>query len=367
VAGACGGRTGLDTFVAATGAAGRGGSSGAAGQTGLTGVAGQPAAVGTGGAGGGAGGFGTGGFGGLPTAGMSGSAQCVDGANRCFDARTVEFCIDGVYQPLTCASGCFTGVCAECPPNTAACASQKTLMICSATGIWQPAQPCEGSCENGACVGCNEGATRCASHEGQQTCAAGQWTAAADCTFVCADDSCSMNTRHVFVTSQTFLGSDIGGLTGADDICRQLAVNAGLSSSYAAWLSDSTGSPASRFPEDAGPYVLVDGTIVANNWTDLTSGTLRHAIDMTETGGPPPATTACAGAPGAVWTDTTPQGALENVGSTCGDWADPTGAMAVWGSTSFMEKWSDGCFDVSNGGVAAPCGTERAALFCFEQ
>ena len=57
----------------------------------------------------------------------------------------------------------------------------------------------------------------------------------------------------------------------------------------------STTSPDSRFSRGVGPYVLVDGTIVANNWSDLTSGTLRHAIDETETGRPPPTTTCVRG------------------------------------------------------------------------
>ena len=50
-----------------------------------------------------------------------------------------------------------------------------------------------------------------------------------------------------------------------------------------AWLSDSTASPSSRFTHSSVPYVLPDGTtVVANDWADLTGGTLQHLINMDE-------------------------------------------------------------------------------------
>jgi hypothetical protein len=51
-----------------------------------------------------------------------------------------------------------------------------------------------------------------------------------------------------------------------------------------AWLSDSTGSSSTRFTRATVPYKLVNGSTVASNWTALTSGTLAHAMDLTETG-----------------------------------------------------------------------------------
>ena len=50
-----------------------------------------------------------------------------------------------------------------------------------------------------------------------------------------------------------------------------------------AWLSDSTASPSTRFTRSSVPYVLPDGTtVVANNWADLTHGTLQFPINLAE-------------------------------------------------------------------------------------
>jgi hypothetical protein len=363
------GRTALDAFAPLSAAGGQGGAAGQA-TAGTSGLAGQAGTLGQGGldvagafgqgglGGGGQGGSSLGGGGGQATAGTSGT--CPEGTNTCADTFTGEICMGGVFVTFMCPMGCFNGVCAECQPGTSSCASDAELQVCSDQGVLLPTQPCPGACSDGACTGCMEGATRCASHEGEQTCMANQWTAAVDCPFVCVGSACAQNVKHVFVTSQIFEAGAFGGIPGADDICRKLAVAAGLSSSYAAWLSDSTTSPVARFPEDAGPYELVDGTIVANNWTDLTSGQLRHAIDLTELGMPPP--TAPGGCAGGVWSDTTEAGALLDPTATCGDWADPTASMTAQGSTTSIDMWSAFC----EASTDAAC-SQSAPFYCFEQ
>ena len=72
-------------------------------------------------------------------------------------------------------------------------------------------------------------------------------------------------------------------------VAASIANAANLPGTFLAWLSDDTGSPATRFSQDGGPYQLVDGSIVANNWSDLTTGNAQVLIDETETGGVPPA------------------------------------------------------------------------------
>ena len=352
-AGACG-RTDLDAPVSVTGDAGK------AGVAGTFGAAGAAGSVGT--------------AGNTGTAGAT-PVTCVDGTTNCADAQTGETCSNGVFQTFNCAMGCFNGVCAECVPGTTACETNTTVHSCGTNGIWQPGQACGALCVDGACGTCVEGTTRCASHEGQQTCQGGRWTAATDCEFVCVGDTCGKNVRHVFATSQAFVAGALGGLSGADDICRRLAVSAGLSSAYAAWLSDDTGSPVSRFPEDAGPYVLVDGTvdgtIVANNWTDLTSGKLRHPIDLNEMGGPPAQSTESVTSK-AVWTDTTasgtPSATIFPAGGSCNDWSDPMGTTVIFGSIEFSNKgWSELGGESSGLGVAPTVCGSSAALYCFEQ
>jgi hypothetical protein len=43
-------------------------------------------------------------------------------------------------------------------------------------------------------------------------------------------------------------------------------------------------SPSVRFTRSAVPYRLIDGTLIANDWADLTDGTIAHDLDLTEIG-----------------------------------------------------------------------------------
>ena len=112
-----------------------------------------------------------------------------------------------------------------------------------------------------------------------------------------AGESCELNVfgvacsacvpaRYVFVTSLTSKG-DLGGLAGADARCQSMAEGAGLTGTYLAWLSTKYTDPAERFTQDDRPFILVDGTVVASGWDELTSGALQHAITLTETGATP--------------------------------------------------------------------------------
>ena len=65
--------------------------------------------------------------------------------------------------------------------------------------------------------------------------------------------SCAKEYKIVFLTSKTYSG-DLGGLDGADTICNDLALDAGLPGTYKAWLSDSFVSVSERFTH-AGPYI----------------------------------------------------------------------------------------------------------------
>ena len=89
---------------------------------------------------------------------------------------------------------------------------------------------------------------------------------------------------RVFVSSTTHSGN-LGGLSGADTTCQNLANAAGLPGTYRAWLSDNTQSPSTRFATSTGAYALVNGVTIAASWTDLTDGTLASPITVTELGG----------------------------------------------------------------------------------
>ena len=170
--------------------------------------------------------------------------------------------------------------------------------------------------------------------------------------------------RIVFTSSATFTGA-LGGLAGADNECQQLASAAGLPGTFKAWLSDATGSPSTRFAQAPVPYLLVDGTVVANDWTELTSGTIQHALDQSETGGPPgrdDSGNACMLPVGAtiVWTSTRSDGTAVP-GTDCSNWTSSlVNAPSQWGRNDAASSfWSTYC---SSGSCSW-----HAPLYCFQQ
>ena len=92
--------------------------------------------------------------------------------------------------------------------------------------------------------------------------------------------------KTVFLTIASFNGN-LGGLTGADEKCQAEADGPASivpSGTYLAWLSDETGSPVTRFNKSALPYILPDGTKIAEDFTDLTDGSILHLIDIDTAG-----------------------------------------------------------------------------------
>lgn len=157
--------------------------------------------------------------------------------------------------------------------------------------------------------------------------------------------------KVVFVTSTTSNG-ELGGLSGADAICNVRATGAGLPGTYKAWLSDSTASPSTRFTRSTVPYVLVDGTLVALDYHDLTDGSLDSAIFRTETGSTYLSL---------VWSATTGAGSPIPI-NHCSGWSSrsdtQSGAIGTAAASS-DGRWSD----VSN---VFSCD-RSLAFYCFQQ
>ena len=82
-------------------------------------------------------------------------------------------------------------------------------------------------------------------------------------------------TSIMFVTSQSWAGWDLNGLSGADEKCQAAADSGGLPGTYKAWLSDSTTDARDRLVHSPGFYARPDGELLADGWDELTSGTLR--------------------------------------------------------------------------------------------
>ncbi len=168
------------------------------------------------------------------------------------------------------------------------------------------------------------------------------------------DDDGQSCFRRVFVTSEIIAPQNISSPPDADAVCGQVATNAGLSGSWLAWISTSVTSASQRLEHATTPYRLIDGTLVAANWTELTSGTLQHPIDTSEHGQQV--------AQQYVITGTLSNGEV-NPNNTCNDWSGQSNALTTqMGLTSSASQWSN-----TDQSSAQTCDGGLGGLDCFEQ
>jgi hypothetical protein len=227
-----------------------------------------------------------------------------------------------------CPTGCCTGKRGKCiQPD------QQSLTQCGTGGAICRSTGCGGTCPNCGC-------------SANKPCPQGQ----------CCDGKGTCGACRVFISSVGSTGS-LGGLTGADAFCQSRATAADLPGAYMAWLSDTTGSPSTRFTKATVPYVLVNGTTVAANWTALTSGTLAHAIDLSETGGPPGHTQ--------VWSHTLLDGTAGGFQPEghCENWTSSSPAPTPGGNTGLSTATTDSWTRFSN----HTCSDDFRRLYCFQQ
>lgn len=146
----------------------------------------------------------------------------------------------------------------------------------------------------------------------------------------------------LFVSSQTYTGYQLGGVVGADTLCQNAARAAGLpdSDKFIAMLTD-PGYPFARRYQAYGKIVNTARQVLANDVTELKSGSLRNAI-LDQNG---------SAAPGFAWSNTCASGGnFVACGSChCGYWGQAgLPGMGVHGfeNCAYLESgnWAAGGF-----------------------
>ena len=294
-------------------------------------------------------------------------ATCGDG----FTQADAEACDDGnQVNTDDCTTACQAAACGDgftqqgeaCDDgnqvNTDACTTMCAAAACGDGFIQANVEECDDgnmidtdvctkSCKDATC---GDGIV----YKGMEECDDGNVTNDDKCS-----NACKYNPRRVFVSSVEYVGN-LGGVTGADQKCQSLAQGAGLPGTWLAWVSADTDatSPSMRFTKSTFGYILVDGTYVANNWGDLTDGSLAHAIDRQENGQTP-------GNENDVWSNTTPAGTSKGNMNHCSAWTSGSsqqkGFLGLWPATN--GGWSEQPNGPNN---PSACDNDQRIL-CFQQ
>jgi hypothetical protein len=158
--------------------------------------------------------------------------------------------------------------------------------------------------------------------------------------------------KRIFVTSTTFTGSSIGGVTGANAKCQEVAKSANLGGTFIAWLSVTNDSVYARL-QNVGPWYLIDGTLVFANKGVITSLGPYVPIDRDETG------TKLPGPQNYVWSGTLASGQAANGNLNCNGFSVGPAADGLVGDVSKQTAdWT--AFGSS------PCNS-ALHLYCIEQ
>jgi hypothetical protein len=165
-----------------------------------------------------------------------------------------------------------------------------------------------------------------------------------------------------FVHSGQF-SADLGGLAGADDYCKQGAINGnlpnnGVDGAYLAWMADATQSPATRFKRSTTGYKRVDGVVLAVSWEDLTDGTIANALNIMDNG-------ASAGNNALIWTNVAKDGTADSPVNNCLNWGTSTaGQLGNYGNAATTDAtWTSSAALTPS---AISCGNAYH-LYCFQQ
>jgi hypothetical protein len=163
--------------------------------------------------------------------------------------------------------------------------------------------------------------------------------------------------RHVFVSTIFLAAPDIGGVDHADELCTQLAEDAGLANplKYKAWLSDSAHDARDRVSLSLGGRYLLpdDETVVATKGENFLDSKLDRGIDQDEFG---------EFVDDNAWTGTDPAGLRMSL--HCLDWnTTDSNEKGYYGSTDATDAgWT---FSPSFANPAS-CAVQNR-IYCFEE
>lgn len=168
----------------------------------------------------------------------------------------------------------------------------------------------------------------------------------------------SATEKIAFITNDAHLPRLLGGVTAADALCQSEAEQSDLSGTYLAWIADSdpASAPATRFSSDirGGAFSIIkpDGTLIANDWADLTDGTLQSNIDVIPYG------TELTSSVNVTTSNVTASGTQLSATNTCSDYTANTGNIDKGDRRQVNSNWSSG--------ITQSCGA-GGFLYCFEQ
>jgi hypothetical protein len=158
--------------------------------------------------------------------------------------------------------------------------------------------------------------------------------------------------KRIFTSTLRYDGN-LGGLASADALCDQLAQDASLGGTFQAWLGVGSSGPAERTERQGKPYQTTTGTVVADDWADLTDGSLDAPVNVDQYGNP-------VASSHYAWTNVAAVGGGAEGAPDCSGWtsADPgdDGAYGVTGVTA--PPWTDS--------VVVPCDSLNH-LICIEE
>ncbi|MFH1450709.1 MAG: DUF1554 domain-containing protein, partial [archaeon] len=246
-----------------------------------------------------------------------------------------ETCSDGICVPLPetyCGDGTCNADedCNTCESDCGACISFCGDGTCDADEDCNTCSGDCGLCENAtntttcgnficdaseSCITCPFDCGECLSDCGDTLCDRNE--SCLTCPIDCGVCSGSYSIGMMFVSSAIFNGN-LGGLTGADAKCQQIADAAGISGTWMALLGDATTKAKDRIPDMM--YTRMDGTVLALNKADLFDGSINLKLDLDELGNEVYADR--------VWTGSNADGSTTS--TNCQSWT--SGSMSQYGT-----------------------------------